>query len=402
MRTLFGAHALGTAGFLSASTVSAIVGARLGGGDAWAGIPAAVYQGGVAGAAYVWGRSFDALGRRPTLALGMATGALGAAIAAASVAAGVFPPFLAGIVLMGAAQSALQLGRFVAAEVHAPDERGRAISRVVAGGTVGAVLGPLAVGPAGTAAARAGVDPLAGPYAVSAALFLVVSALVSAWLRPDPRALGRRMAGVAAEGSAGGGRTLRVVLGDPGARLAIAAMAAGQLVMVMLMVITSVHMAHHGHALSGIAAVISSHVFGMFAFSVVSGRLTDRLGRDRVIVAGALILLAACAAAPLSPRLMPLAGALLLLGLGWNLCYVAGSALLADRLAPGERGRVQGFNDFLIGATSGAGSLLAGAVFAAAGYAWVAGLGALVAVGLAAFGVAAAGVARFDWTASRG
>lgn len=382
--------------------MSAIVGARLGGGDAWSGIPAAVYQGGVAAAAYVWGRSFDALGRRPTLALGMATGAAGAAIAAAAVAGHLFPAFLAGILLMGAAQSALQLGRFVAAEVHPAHERGRAISRVVAGGTVGAVVGPLAVGPAGEAAARAGLDPLAGPYAVSAALFVLVSVLIALLLHPDPRALGRRMAGLLEGAAAPEPRALRVILGDPGARLAIGAMAAGQLVMVMLMVITSVHMAHHGHALGGIAAVISSHVFGMFAFSVVSGRLTDRLGRPRVIALGGAALAAACATAPLSPRTVPLAGSLLLLGLGWNLCYVAGSALLADRLDPGERGRAQGFNDFLIGATSAAGSLLSGAVFAAAGYAWVAALGAAVSAGLAAVAVAAPRARRFDWIASRG
>ena len=372
------------------------MGARLGGGDRWAGVPGAVYQVGVALAAWVWGRAFDALGRRATLVTGIACGVVGAATAAAAVAMHRLPLFLAGIFFMGAAQSALQLGRFVAAEVHEAHERGRAIARVVLGGTVGAVIGPLAVGPAGNAAARLGVDPLAGPYVVSATLFAVVCGVLALLLFPDPRELGRQVAGAAADGDAAPPRTLGVILSDPAARLAVASMAGGQLVMVMLMVITAVHMEHHGHALSGIAAVISSHVFGMFAFSVVSGRLTDAFGRTRVIALGGAVLLAACATAPLSLRVVPLAASLLLLGLGWNLCYVAGTTLLADRLAPAERGRAQGFNDFAIGGVSALGSVSSGAVFAGFGYGFTALAGAAVSAAVAAAALAWWRRPRFD------
>ena len=372
------------------------MGARLGGGDRWAGVPGAVYQVGVALAAWVWGRTFDPLGRRPTLVIGLACGVIGAATAGAAVAMHRLPLFLLGILLMGAAQAALQLGRFVAAEVHAAHERGRAIARVVLGGTVGAVIGPLAVGPAGTAAARFGLDPLAGPYAVSSALFAVVCLVLALFLVPDPRELGRQVAGATQDGDSTPPRTLGVILSDPAARLAVAAMVGGQLVMVMLMVISAVHMEHHGHALSGIAAVISSHVFGMFAFSVVSGRLTDALGRVRVIALGGGLLLAACATAPLSLRVVPLAASLLLLGLGWNFCYVAGTTLLSDRLAPAERGRAQGFNDFVIGGVSAVGSVSSGAVFAGFGYGSTALAGAVVSAGLAAAALAWWRRPRFD------
>ena len=364
--------------------MSAIVGARLGGGDQWAGIPSAAYQGGIAAAAVAWGRALDGIGRRGTLVLGMAIGTAGAALASLAVARGSLPWFLLGIVFMGTTQSALQLGRFVVAEVHAPADRGRAIARVVAAGTLGAVFGPLATGPAGAMATRLGIDPLAGPYALSAILFVLVGALIATRLFPDPRALARLVASAGDAPPAGEPRRLREILRDPLARLAVLSMVCGQLVMVMLMVITSVHMAHHHHALTDIAAVISSHVFGMFAFSVVSGRLTDALGRPRVIALGALVLISACATAPLSPRVAPLAGSLLLLGLGWNLCYVAGTTLLSDRLAAAERGRAQGANDFLIGGVSAAGSLLSGAVFAAVGYGWMAALGGAVAFALLA------------------
>ena len=333
--------------------------------------------------------------------LGTVVGAIGAGVAAHAVAHHRLWGFLLGVLLMGMAQSAMQLGRFVAAEVHSAADRGRAISRVVMGATVGAVFGPLAVGPAGRIAERAGLEPLSGPYAVSAVLFVLVTAVLGLFLRPDPGELGRRVESVASAAPAAP-RPLSVIFHDPQAALAVAAMVCGQLVMVMLMVITSVHMAHHHHPLSSIAAVISSHVFGMFAFSVVSGRLTDALGRIPVIALGAALLLAACATAPLSLRVFPLAAALMVLGLGWNLCYVAGTTLLADRLTAGERGRAQGVNDFLIGAVSALGSLLSGAVFAAFGYGWMAACGGVVAAGLLAVALAAGPRSRrFDWSPQR-
>jgi MFS family permease len=159
--------------------------------------------------------------------------------------------------------------------------------------------------------------------------------------------------------------------------------------MTMLMVITSLHMAHHHHPLTSISAVLSSHVVGMYAFSILSGRLSDRAGRPMVIALGAVALLGSCLTAPLSPNVFPLAASLFLLGLGWNFCYVGGSALLADRLRVEERARVQGANDFLIGVASAAGSLGSGLVFAAHGYAIMGAVGAVVSlVPLALAGVA--------------
>jgi MFS family permease len=167
------------------------------------------------------------------------------------------------------------------------------------------------------------------------------------------------------------------ILRQRDARLAVASLVTGQAVMTMLMVITSVHMKHHHHPLPSIAFVISSHVFGMYAFSVLSGRLTDEWGRRPVIAAGGALLLLSCLWATLSPRVLPLAGALLLLGLGWNLCYVAGSALLADQLRPSERATTQGFSDLLMGVAAAAGAVASGVVFAAAGYGAMAAAGAL-------------------------
>lgn len=346
------------------------MGAQLGGSPAWAGAASAVYQAGGAAAAFVWGLLMDRIGRRPTLALGVSIGAVGAAIASHSINAHALLFFLVGVFGMGMANSALQLGRFVAAEVSPAAERARAISTVVVGGTVGAVLGPFLVGPAGTIARQFGLDELSGPSAISALLFLLVTALLFYGLRPEPRDLARALAAAQPSGNDGDeSRPLSVILRGHDARLAITTLVFGQAVMVMLMVITAVHMKDHEHALPSIAIVISSHVFGMYAFSVASGRLADRWGRKPVIAIGAGALVVACLWAPLSPEVLPLAGALCLLGLGWNFCYVAGSALLSDQLRPSERARTQGFNDFLIGLASAAGAIASGLVFAAIGYA---------------------------------
>jgi MFS family permease len=70
-----------------------------------------------------------------------------------------------------------------------------------------------------------------------------------------------------------------------------------------------------------------------------------------------------------SPDVVPLSIALLLLGLGWNLCYVSGSALLSDQLSPEERAGTQGANDFLAGLATAAASFGSGVIFAGAGYA---------------------------------
>jgi len=146
-------------------------------------------------------------------------------------------------------------------------------------------------------------------------------------------------------------------------------MALGQVVMVGIMVITSLHMEDHHHMRADIYSVISAHTFGMFAPSIISGWLLDRIGRGRMILIGSSTLLLACITAPLSPDVLPLGIALFLLGVGWNFCFVGGSTLLADQLSPLERSRTQGTNDLLVGLASAVISLSSGIIFNATSYA---------------------------------
>jgi len=369
-RTLLAVQGLGQAAVVALFPIMAIVGAKLGGRPDWAGVPAMCYQLGQASAAYGWGYAMDPLGRRGMLMLGALAGAAGALISTAAVVSASFWSFLLGSTLVGVAISAVQLSRFVAAEVHQASQRARAISTVVVGGTLGAIFGPLIAGPMSRIAAGLGLDELSGPYGASTGLFVAAAAVIFLFLRPEPRDLSRAIAGQGAGPAAPREptRTIPEIYAQRPAQVATAAMVCGQLVMVMLMVITPLHMRGHHHAISTISYVISGHVVGMYAFSVVSGQLADRWGRGPVVMAGATVLILACLAATLSPQVLPLTVALFLLGLGWNLCYVGGSSLLADQLSPAERARTQGFNDLLIGLASAAGSLGSGIVFATIGY----------------------------------
>jgi len=118
------------------------------------------------------------------------------------------------------------------------------------------------------------------------------------------------------------------------------------------MSITSVPMRMHQHQLSAISFVICAYAIGMYAFSLVSGKMADHWGRIPVIALGSLVLIASCIIAVPSISFIPLVIALFLLGLGWNFAYVAGSALLADQLTARERAKTQGLNDLLLNLAS--------------------------------------------------
>ncbi len=383
---LFTSQGLSAAGFIAAFTVNALVAVDLSGQPAMAGVPGAVVVLGQACGALVWGYCMEWIGRRGGIALGQVIGVTGAAIAASAVAGHSLPFFLVGLAMIGMARSAVDLGRFAAAEVHLQAEKGRAISRVVLGSTAGAIFGPLLVGPTGKLALWAGFPELAGPYSISFAGLILAAMLIFVGLRPDPRDVGRELARIyPGSVSSQETRPLSGIVRQPGVIVAMVSVVFAQVVMMVPMSITSVHMRAHHHPLGSLSLVISAHTLGMFAFSIVSGWMTDRWGRGRVIILGSAVMIVSCLMAAPSTGLIPLLAALFLLGLGWNFAYVAGSTLLADQLSPGERAKTQGFNDLLLNLASGVSQIVSGIVYAAGGYgvmALAAGLAAVVPLAL--------------------
>ncbi|HEX2697780.1 MAG TPA: MFS transporter, partial [Anaerolineales bacterium] len=191
---LFAQQSLASAGFIAASTLNSIVGAKLAGSPSFAGVPTAIYLLAGAFSAFGWGFVNDALGRRTGLVMGLLIGALGSGVAFFAISQESLVIFMAGMVLMGIANAAVQLGRYAAAEVNLPQARGRAISNVVLGGTIGSVVGPFVAGPAGKFFLPFAGDELAGAYAVSLVLFAIGALIVFLGLRPEPRDVGRQVA----------------------------------------------------------------------------------------------------------------------------------------------------------------------------------------------------------------
>jgi MFS family permease len=269
-----------------------------------------------------------------------------------------------------------------AADAHTPARRARAISIVVFAGTIGAILGPKLVGPSSNVLGSFGFSPLAGPMWSGVLLFALAGALIAALLRPDPRDIGRAIAAAHPDTQQSGrpARSAREIMHLPQAKLALAAIVTAQTVMVLIMGVTSLHMHHHDHSLDAVGMVLMAHTLGMFGLAIVVGPLTDRLGRGRMIALGAALLVAGSVLAPVSLATPWLAAALFLIGLGWNACYIAGSSLLADILAPAERGSVQGATELIVNGAAATSSLASGVILAQFGYGALSMLGAALAL----------------------
>ena len=367
---LFAMSALGSTGYIAAVTVGTLVAADIAGNAAFGGLPTAVGVLGTAAASALVSGAMLRVGRRRGLLVGLSVGLLGAVVAVAAVVIGSIPLLLLGSGLTGFANGSGQLGRYVAGDLVAPARRASAIATVVWGSTVGAVVGPNLIATSGGVAGSVGLPPLAGAYVVTAAFIGLAVVIAAALLRPepyalaDPSALAARPAGVEAP-------PLSSLLRRPAVVVGLASLLGGQVVMVLIMTMTPLHLTAHGHGLETVGFVLSAHLFGMFALSPLSGRLTDRFGSTRIIGAGLVTLGAAAilsAAAPPDGGLI-LTVALFLLGYGWNLGFVAASAMVTRGLGLAERTRVQGVADGLVWTSAAFASLSSGIVVAQASYA---------------------------------
>ena len=359
--------ALASTGYIAAVTIGTLIAEDLTGNAALAGMPGAtVVLGAAAGSlslSWLMARS----GRRPGLALGYGLAIVGAALATIAVVDRSFLLLLLGTVLIGFANSAAQLARYAAADMEPAGRRASAIGLVVWASTVGAVLGPSIVSPAGAFAVSLGLPELAGPYLVPILAVGLAAVLSLAFLRPDPMSLSDHLVTGADHGTAA---PLRDVFRRPAVLGAVVALIAGQCTMVLVMTMTPLHMKEHGHDLTAVGLVLSAHTFGMFALSPISGRLTGRLGPLTTIYLGTGVMIVSSVMAAFTPpsSSLLLGVAMFLLGYGWNLGFVAGSTLLSSSLEIAERTRVQGAADALIWVTAAVASLGSGLVVEYAGY----------------------------------
>jgi MFS family permease len=385
---------LGGIGLGAGVSVAALIARDLLSGDGLTGIPVAVATAGGACAAVPLSRLMDRSGRRAGLTSGYAVGATGALVVVGATAAGSFVLLVLGMALFGAGNTSSLLARYAGADLAAPEGRGRAVSTVLFSTTFGAVAGPNLVEPMGAVGRALGIPELAGPFVLTTVAYAAAGLLVLVLLRPDPllvaRASGAQAAPAGPPPPGGGGRTWGVLLHGR-ALVGLTAMVGAQFAMVAMMTMTPVNMRHHGHSLSLIGFVISVHIAGMFFMAPVSGFIADRVGRPGALRLGAIVLASAgvlgAVASPHSSTLLTLA--LFLLGFGWSLSLVSGSALLTDAIPLELRARAQGDADLLVGMAGATGGLGSGLILALAGFAALGLLAAAVAAALLAAGVAA-------------
>ncbi len=373
---------VGGAAMASSVTVGALVVTdMLGATTVWAGLGAATVTTGTAFASQVLSRRMKRAGRRPGLQIGYAGALLGAVIAAIGVQFQLLPLFLAGLFVFGNGQASNLLARYAAADLARPEERSRAIGRVVFAQTFGAVAGPLTIVPAENLGLSLGLQKYTGPWLVAGALFGLAVLNTTIRLRPDPLVLA---GGVSPKGSREKLPPIRASLGlirgVPAARLALLAMVVSQFVMVAEMAMTPVHMKLHGYEdLS--PYVVSVHVAGMFAFAPLVGRFADRVGRvQAILVGGGLLVVAGIIAALSTHNHLLLFPSMWVLGVGWNFGMIGGSTLLTESFSISERVQVQGSADLVMSFCGGIAGLSAGFIRQAVGYHMLANLGDAAAI----------------------
>lgn len=357
---------LGSTGYIAAITVATIVAQELSGGSSFAGLPGATIVLGSAAASQLLSRFIGAHGRRAGLTLGYGIGAAGALFAGIAVTLGSFPLFIAATAAMGCANAANQLSRYTAADMYSERRRASAIGLVVWGSTLGSIVGPNLITLSGNIAEGFDLPRLAGVYGVPVLFVSAAALLTLVTLRPDPETLAPQRARSVGRATV----SLGEMLTRPRILAAVIALIAGQVVMVLVMTMTPLHMSDHGHDLAAVGLVISGHTFGMFAFSPISGWLAGRFGTPLIIAAGLGLSALSSVLAAIAP---PDGGvilfvALFLLGVGWNFGFVAGSALLTEGLDGAERNSLVGATDAMIWSSAAAAALGSGIVVAAASY----------------------------------
>ncbi|MFE0446174.1 MFS transporter [Streptomyces fungicidicus] len=372
LRVLVASQVLSGAGLAAGVTVGALLAQDMLGSTSLAGLPSALFTAGSALAAVAVGRISQARGRRPGLATGYLTGAIGSA--GVITAAVVDNPVLLFIALFvyGAGTATNLQARYAGADLAASGHRARAVSTVLVATTLGGVTGPNLAAPTGAFAETLHIPGLAGPFILSGIAYALASLVLALWLRPDPLLLARALAQTARPDAAvpAAGKATDTTEDRGGVVLGALVMVLTQLVMVAVMTMTPVHMHDHGHGTAASGLVIAIHVGAMYLPSPLTGRLVDRHGRLRVAAASGITLLAAGVLAATAPgdSVALLALALALLGVGWNFGLVSGTAIITDTVPLATRAKTQGMVDVAIAIAGATGGMASGIMVAAAGY----------------------------------
>jgi MFS family permease len=327
------------------------------------------------------GRLMDRYGRVPVLSGGFVIGTVGCLLTALGCVADSALLAVLGFVGIGGMNGAVLLARTAVADMYPESRKGRAISYVLFGALFGAALGPLVFRPL-FAGKELELDTLVVPWLAAAAM-CVVGLVLTLAIRPDPRTVAFELEGAGrapgviptAEPAAPLGQILR----RPGVPAAAIAAVASLAVMASVMNLSGYIVVGHDHQQADVFTVISVHIVGMFGLVLVVGQLVDRVGRHRALIGGLLIMAVSTVMLAWVVQIPSLSLSLYLLGLGWNVSYVAASAELVTHARPVERQGLVGFTDLVAGLTAAAFALLGGVAYSELGIVALA-VGATIAV----------------------
>ncbi|MBA4489985.1 MFS transporter [Paracoccus sp. S1E-3] len=302
-------------------------------------------------------------GRRPGFQLAVLAGASGAGICFLGIGLGSFVLFMAGSLLTGIYMAAQGFYRFAATDTAPPEFQAKAISWVMAGGLLSAIIGPALV----RTTAGATAIPFMASYLAIVGLNLIGLWLFMALDIPKPQATETR----ASAQDRPAGRILR----DPVIAVAMICGMVSYALMNLVMTSTPLAMVGCGMSSNDAANVVSAHVLAMFIPSFFTGHLIARFGAPMIVGLGLTILAASGAVALSGVALGQFFAALILLGIGWNFGFIGATAMLTRASPPEERSRIQGLNDlvvfggvFLASLSSGGLMNCAGVANAAAGW----------------------------------
>ena len=336
MGLLVAAQSLGGASPPIIISLGGLVGQQLSTSPTATTLPVSLYQLGLALSTLPVAWLMQRSGRRNAYVLGAIMGVLSGLVAATGIARSDFLLFCLGTSLAGFYAACVQSYRFAAIDaMHHQGGHASAISRVMVGGLIAAIIGPQVVIWTRDALPA---TPFAGSFYSQAALALLALPLLAFLRLPPP----------APKAASVGARPLGEIARTPQFIVAAAAGVVSYGLMAFLMTATPMAMVGCGHSVGEAALGIQWHVLAMFGPSFFTGRLIERFGKRRITALG-LVMIAGSALLALSGlSLAQFWGALVLLGLGWNFGFIGATTMLTDCYRPNERTKVQALNDFLV------------------------------------------------------
>ncbi len=312
-------------------------------------LPLSLSVAGVAAASIPAALLMQRIGRRPAMIGSACVAVIAALICAWAVAQGSFALLCLGGFLLGCNMSFVQQYRFAATEFVGPELAGRAVSTVMLGTLGAAIVAPLV----GTLASHLGGWPeFTGSFIVLAGLCAIAALVLTRLGDAPPRPPVRHESA----------RPLREILRVPSYRIAVISGLVSYAVMSFIMTATPISMhVHDGFSSGQTTAVISGHLLGMYLPSLATPLIVRVLGIRMMLLAGVLTMgLCVLISLFVGHAFVHYFIGLVLLGLGWNLMFVAATTLLTTSYSSEERFRAQGFNDFVIFGSQAVASLLAG------------------------------------------